>query len=92
MARARAVSRFRPVAPIIAATPSVGTARRLSMAWGITPIVVGEQRSTDDIVWFAVKAAAERQLVKRDDVVAVLVGSPMEPDQTTDVLRLVRVQ
>jgi pyruvate kinase len=91
-ATARAVSRFRPVAPIIAATPSEETARRLSMAWGITPLVVGEQRSTDDIVWFAVKAAAERQLVKRDDVVAVLVGSPMEPDQTTDVLRLVRVQ
>lgn len=91
-ATARAVSRFRPVAPIIAATPSDETARRLSMAWGITPIVVGEQRSTDDIVWFAVKAAAEQELVKVDDVVAVLVGSPMEPDQTTDVLRLVRVK
>jgi len=88
---ARAVSRFRPSAPIIAATPSAATARRLAMAWGISPLVVGRYSSTDDIVWFAVKAAAESGLVARDDIVAVLVGSPVEPDPTTDVLRLVRV-
>jgi pyruvate kinase len=88
---ARAVSRFRPSVPIIAATPSLATARRLAMAWGITPLIVGRYASTDDIVWFAVKAAAEMGLVVHDDIVAVLVGSPVEPDPTTDVLRLVRV-
>jgi len=30
-------------------------------------------------------------MVKPDDVVAVLVGSPSEPEPMTDVLRLVRV-
>jgi pyruvate kinase len=88
---ARAVSRFRPSVPIIAATPSLATARRLAVAWGITPLIVGRYSSTDDIVWFAVKAAAEMGLVAQDDIVAVLVGSPVEPDPTTDVLRLVRV-
>ncbi len=88
---ARAVSRFRPSVPIIAATPSLATARRLAMAWGITPLIVGRHRSADDIVWFAVKAATEMGMLKRDDIVAVLVGSPVEPDPTTDVLRLVRV-
>ncbi|MBW8827311.1 MAG: pyruvate kinase [Acidobacteria bacterium] len=91
-ATARAVSRFRPVAPIIAATPSEGTARRLSVAWGIQAIVVARQGSTDDIVWFAVEAAAQQGRVKSGDVVAVLVGSPIEPAPTTDVLRLVRVR
>jgi pyruvate kinase len=61
------------------------------MAWGITP-VVGERRgTTDDIVWFAIKAAVDMGVVSTNDVVAILVGSPQEPVPTTDVLRLVRI-
>jgi pyruvate kinase len=90
-ATARAISRFRPTAPIIAATPSLTTARRLSVAWGIQPLVLDPQPTTDDIVWFAVQAASQQGIVKPDDVVAVLVGSPREPEPTTDILRLVRV-
>jgi len=90
-ATARAISRFRPTAPILAATPSITTARRLSVAWGIQPMLVDAQSTTDDIVWFAVQAATQKGYVKPNDVVAVLVGSPIEPEPTTDVLRLVRV-
>ena len=88
---ARAISRFRPTAPILAATPSARTARQLSVAWGIQPMLVDPHDSTDDIVWFAVQEATRLGYVKADDVVAVLAGSPTEPDATTDVLRLVRV-
>ncbi|HVL33483.1 MAG TPA: pyruvate kinase [Actinomycetota bacterium] len=91
-ATARAISRFRPRIPIVAATPSLRTARQLSVAWGITPLVVDRQGSTDDIVWFAVQAAAKSGIVKEDDVVAVLVGSPDDPEPATDVLRLVRIR
>jgi len=90
-ATARAISRFRPTAPILAATPSLKTARQLTAAWGIQPLLVDAQSSTDDIVWFAVQAAASEGLVHADEVVAVLVGSPIEPEPMTDVLRLVRV-
>jgi pyruvate kinase len=91
-ATARAISRFRPVAPVLAATPSVRTARQLSVGWGITPLLVDWQGTTDDIVWFAVKAAVEQGYVQTGDLVAVLVGSPTEPNPVTDTLRLVRVQ
>ena len=88
---ARAISRFRPVVPVLGVTPSLRTARQLSVAWGITPIVVDQQGSTNDIVWFAVIAAVDAGLAKKGDIVAVLVGSPDEPVPTTDVLRLVRI-
>ncbi len=90
-ATARAISRFRPTVPILAATPSRRTARQLSVAWGIMPAIVQRRKSTDDIVWFAVKAAVDLGLAERNEVVAVLVGSPVEPEPTTDVLRLVRI-
>ena len=91
-ATARAISRFRPTAPILAVTPSPETARQLAVAWGITPILADRHRTTDDIVWFAVKAAAERRIVEPGALVAVLVGSPTDPDPATDTLRLVRVR
>jgi len=91
-ATARAISRFRPRIPILAATPSLRTARQLAVAWGITPLLVERQETTDDIVRFSVEAVARLGVVRRDDVVAVLAGSPDDPDLATDVLRLVRIR
>jgi pyruvate kinase len=91
-ATARAISRFRPRVPVIAATPSEKTAHQLSVAWGITPMLTDRHATTDDIVWFAVQSAVEELLVRAGQLVAVLVGSPKDPDPTTDTLRLVRVR
>ena len=88
---ARAISRFRPTVPVLAATPSLRTVRQLAMAWGITPILTDRHGTTDDIVWFAVQAAAAGGYVRSGQLVAVLVGSPTDPQPATDTLRLVRV-
>ena len=90
-ATARAISRFRPPMPVIAATPSPRAAQQLSMAWGIGSVLIDRQETTDDIVWFSVKAVAEQGLVESGQLVAVLVGSPVEPNHTTDTLRIVRI-
>jgi pyruvate kinase len=79
------------VVPVLGVTPFLRTARQLSVAWGITPLVIEQHASTNDIVWFAVSAAVDAGLAKSGDVVAVLVGSPENPVPTTDVLRLVRI-
>ena len=91
-ATARAISRFRPRPPVFACTPNERTASRLTVAWGIRPILVEPRTSTDEIVWFAVEAVAKTGMIAKDDVVAVLAGSPVDPNPTTDVLRLVRVR
>ena len=88
---ARAISRFRPVVPVLGVTPSPRTARQLSVAWGITPMLAQERSTTDDIIWFAVKAAVDAGIAKAGDIVAVLVGWTVEPAPTTDTLRLVRI-
>ncbi|HET9733232.1 MAG TPA: pyruvate kinase [Acidimicrobiales bacterium] len=90
-ATARAISRFRPRVPIVAATPLRYTARRLTLSWGVDALVVRESSSTDDIVWFAVEEAVRAGYAHRGDVVVVLAGSPDEAEPLTDTLRLVRV-
>jgi pyruvate kinase len=89
---ARMISRFRPTCPIYAMTPSVATAHRLTMAWGIVPLVMETHGTPDELVWHAVEQAARLGLIAAGDVVGVLVGAPHESEPTTDVLRLVRVR
>ena len=91
-ATARAISRFRPTVPVLAATPSIRTARQLSVAWGVTPLLADWHGTTDDIVWFAVKAAVECGVIKVGDLVAILVGSPTRPGLVSDTLRLERIE
>ena len=86
---AKAISRFRPSCLLLGVTPSRTTARQLSLAWGVTPLVVTELATTDDIVWCAVEAAVDAGYVKKGDIVAVLAGNPNDTTATTDVLRLV---
>ncbi len=89
---ARMISRFRPICPILAMTPSSKTAHQLTMAWGIKPIVMDVHGTTDEIVWHSVEQATALGLIRSGDLVGVLVGAPHESDPTTDVLRLVRVR
>jgi len=91
-ATARSISRFRPVIPLLAVTPSPRTARQLSVAWGVQVVLDDEERSsTDDIVCIAVERAVAAGVCGPGDIVVVIAGSPREPDPATDVLRLVRV-
>jgi pyruvate kinase len=87
-----AIARFRPAAPILATTPSDVTIRQLRMSWGVEALKVQESSSTDEIVWFSVKAAVESGYAKPGDVVVVLAGSPTEPEPVTDTLRIVQVR
>ncbi|HEX7168689.1 MAG TPA: pyruvate kinase [Acidimicrobiales bacterium] len=89
---ARVIARFRPPVPILAVTPSAVTQRQLTLSWGVEAVLGERRATTDEIVWFAVKEAVERGLARSDDVVAVLAGDPIDPQPTTDTLRLVRVR
>ncbi|HET9058624.1 MAG TPA: pyruvate kinase [Acidimicrobiales bacterium] len=90
-ATARAIARFRPGAPIVAATPYEHTARQLTCSWGVDTVLVPEAKSTDEAVNQGVDAVRKAGYAKAGDVVVVLAGSLHDPEPVTDTLRLVRV-
>jgi pyruvate kinase len=90
-ATARAIARFRPAAPIVAATPHPLTARQLTTSWGVDTVIVPEAKTTDEAVSFGVQAVRAGGYVKPGDVVVVLAGSLTDPEPVTDTLRLVRI-
>ncbi len=90
-ATARAIARFRPAAPIVAATPYEYTARQLTTSWGVDTVLVPEAKTTDEAVNFGVQAVLQGGYAKPGDVVVVLAGSLHDPEPVTDTLRLVRI-
>jgi pyruvate kinase len=90
-ATARAIARYRPAAPIVAATPYEYTARQLTTSWGVDTVLVPEAKSTDEAVNHGVEAVRAAGYAKAGDVVVVLAGSLHDPEPVTDTLRLVRV-
>src|SRR5581483_1023909 len=89
---ARAISRFRPFMPIVAATPSPRTARQLTLSWGVEALLVPFAASTDAIVDDAVQAVRDAGYVEPGDIAVVLAGSPTGPEPASDTLRLVRIR
>ena len=90
-ATARAIARFRPAAPIVAATPHPDTARQLTVSWGVDTVLVPQAKTTDEAVGYGVQAVRAGGYVKPGDVVVVLAGSLHDPEPVTDTLRLVRI-
>ncbi|HEX6167489.1 MAG TPA: pyruvate kinase [Acidimicrobiales bacterium] len=89
---ARAMAALRPRCPLVGASPSLATARQLTLSWGVEPLVVGEYSTTDEMVWCVVEAAVAGGMVHHGDVIAVLAGAPDAEPRTTDVLRVVSVE
>jgi pyruvate kinase len=89
---ARAMARFRPGVPLVALSPDPAVVRRLTLSWGVQPLQMGTQTSTDDLVWFAVERVVAAGLVEKGDDVLVLAGAPDRPSgAATDVLRVVKI-
>ena len=85
---ARMISRFRPPVPIICCTNSLRSQRRLSLVWGVCPLVVPEADSTDALFAGAVEAAQKAGLVKNGDMVVLTAGLPLGVSGTTNLLKV----
>ena len=88
---ARAISRFRPPMPIVAITPSEGTARQLRSSWGVQETYLSPYTDIDDLCDFAVSQLKASGTAKVGDTVIVMAGSTSGGAQITDTVRLVIV-
>lgn len=85
-------ARERPKAPILCLTPLVETARRLSIAWGVNPVVAPDAVNFSDMVAKAVVLARNSELAKPGDMLVVTAGVPFGTPGNTNVLRIARVE
>ena len=87
---ARKMSRYRPEARIIAATPIVNTTRSLALSWGVTPVICKTMKTRSSMMDYA-EIIAKENGVASGDLILVTGGKPGLIGDTS-YLELVRVK
>jgi len=81
-------ARERPPMPVIALSPVVKTARRLSLVWGTHCVVTSDAVDLDDMVDRACRISAEEGFAKPGDRVIISAGVPLRTPGATNMLRI----
>lgn len=85
---ASAVSRVRPIAPIIAATESEHVMRLMSLYWGVYPMKIDRMQSTDEIIECTVAKALENGYIENGDLIVITAGVPVGVSGSTNLLKV----
>ena len=85
---ARMISRYRPDCPIISCTTSETVYRQLNMSWGVTPLLINEENSTDALFDHAVEAAVRTKMIQDGELVVLTAGVPLGISGTTNLMKV----
>src|SRR5690606_36151081 len=85
---ARMVSKYRPRAPILAATPSEEVVRQLKLVWGVKPFLVPRAEQIDEMIDVSLETAKGTGLVADGDRVAIAAGVRTGTPGSTNLLQV----
>lgn len=85
---ARMVSRYRPSSDIVAITPDERVLKKLSILWGVNPVLAPRMESTDEMIDKSVEVAQEKGVIKSGDVVVITAGIPVGLMGTTNLIKV----
>lgn len=90
---ARAISQARPMQPIIGVCESKQTFHRMSLYWGVRPMMIPEKPgSLEELFERAMETAKRENLIQSGDRVILVGGSPIGRSGGTNMLRVSVVQ
>ncbi len=89
---AKMLSKFRPACPIIGVTPDCRVQRQMNLSWGVVPLIMGEKKTTDELLDGAIEAAVNAGLLKPGDITVITAGIPLGVAGLTNMLKVVEVR
>jgi len=84
----RRVAKERPRTPILCMTPMATTQRRMALVWGVTPLLVEEFTTIDEMISIIIRAAHDKGLVRRGDRLVIIAGVPFGIDGRTNLIKI----
>ncbi len=84
---ARFISKWRPAAPIIACVTDDYVYRQLALSWGVTPLLMAEVYSTDELFLLSAQTAKKAGFVAIGDTIVTTAGVPVGIAGTTNILK-----
>ncbi len=85
---AKMIAKYRPGVSIIAVTSQQNTAQKLTLVWGVKPIVTNKVKTTDEILELSVDEALNHDYVSHGDVVVITAGVPVGEAGTTNLMKV----
>lgn len=85
---ARMVSKYRPSCDIFGCTTYENISRQLNLSWGITPVLIQEEKDTFELFEHAIETIQNKGLLKTDDLVVITAGVPLGISGTTNMLKV----
>ena len=85
------VSKYRPMPPVLALTPSEHVQRRLTLRWGVTPITTPRIGNVDDFFALGEERAKEVAGLEPGSLVVLVAGLPIGVAGGTNLLRVLTV-
>ena len=85
------VSKYRPITPILALSPSEVVQRRLTLRWGVTPVTVPRIRNVDDFFALGEESAKKVAGVEPGSLVVLVAGLPIGVQGGTNLLRVLSI-
>lgn len=82
------IARERSARPVLALTPSIHTARRMALAWGVHCVNVEDAANLDDMVDRACRIAFSEEFAKPGQRVVIIAGVPLGTPGATNMLRI----
>ena len=88
---ANMISRYQPGCPIIGCTVDETVYRQLSLLWGVRPLLIDKEESTEKLFEAAVEASKKAGLIHEGERVVLTAGVPLGISGNTNMIRVVEV-
>ncbi len=85
---ARMLSQYRPESDIISCATTERVCRQLSLAWGVTPLVIREEKEVFHLFDKAIQAAVKMKLLEAGDLTVITSGVPIGVSGTTNMMKV----
>lgn len=85
------IARYKPGCPVIGCTLDEKVCRQLNLLWGVSPIMIKKEQTTDALFEEAVFKSKQAGLVKAGDTVVITAGVPLGVAGKTDMIHVVEV-
>ncbi|WP_320129943.1 pyruvate kinase [uncultured Sphaerochaeta sp.] len=89
---ARLIAKFRPSVPILAFSPKIETVQRLSLSWGVNPILIQDLSSVDQLLDYAPHYLQEKGFVSKGETVVITAGVPVGSSGRTNMIKVVEIE
>ena len=85
------VSKYRPRPPVLALTPEESVQRRLTLRWGVTPVVVDGLRTVEDFFTCGEEQVRRTVGVEPGSIAVLVAGLPIGVSGGTNLLRVMTI-